>query len=105
MTTRHVFLIALLGGSDEPKAAAPSQTAPPRQQPLPLPPAAQVVAVDPTKLTRDRAWAPYGRQLPSISRPAGIDVIVYKSARTRQIEDAASAAPTPSPRSRPRPPA
>lgn len=36
----------------------------------------------------DRAWEPYRRQLPSYTRPAGVDVIVYKSARTKQIEEA-----------------
>jgi hypothetical protein len=36
----------------------------------------------------DRAWEPYRRQLPSFTRPAGVDVIVYKSARTKQIEEA-----------------
>jgi hypothetical protein len=37
---------------------------------------------------QDRAWAPYGKQLPTYTRPAGVDVVVYKSARTRQIEEA-----------------
>jgi hypothetical protein len=36
----------------------------------------------------DRAWEPYRRQLPSYSRPAGVDIIVYKSARTKAIEEA-----------------
>ncbi len=36
----------------------------------------------------DRAWEPYRRQLPSYSRPAGVDIIVYKSPRTKQIEEA-----------------
>jgi len=36
----------------------------------------------------DRAWEPYRRQLPSYTRPAGVDIVVYKSARTNQIEEA-----------------
>lgn len=36
----------------------------------------------------DRAWEPYRRQLPSYTRPAGVDIVVYKSARTKQIEEA-----------------
>ena len=36
----------------------------------------------------DRAWEPYRRQLPSYTRPAGVSVVVYKSARTKQIEEA-----------------
>jgi hypothetical protein len=36
----------------------------------------------------DRAWEPYRRQLPSFSRPANVEVVVYKSARTKQIEEA-----------------
>jgi len=37
---------------------------------------------------QDRAWEPFRRQLPSYTRPAGVDVIVVKSARTQQIEEA-----------------
>ncbi|MDQ3337245.1 MAG: hypothetical protein M4D80_18940 [Myxococcota bacterium] len=36
----------------------------------------------------DRAWEPFRRQLPSYTRPAGVDIVVYKSARTKQIEEA-----------------
>jgi hypothetical protein len=36
----------------------------------------------------DRAWEPYRKQLPSYTRPAGVDIVVYKSARTKQIEEA-----------------
>jgi hypothetical protein len=36
----------------------------------------------------DRAWEPYRRQLPSYSHPAGVDIVVYKSAHTKQIEEA-----------------
>jgi hypothetical protein len=36
----------------------------------------------------DRAWEPYRKQLPSITRPAGVDIVVYKSARTKAIEEA-----------------
>lgn len=59
-----------------------------------LPPAAKKLGdahykrVKAREACRDRAWAPYGRQLPSISRPAGSRVIIYKSARTKQIERA-----------------
>jgi hypothetical protein len=37
-------------------------------------------------------WAPYERQLPSITRPAGVDIVVYESARTRNIKAAGEAA-------------
>jgi hypothetical protein len=40
----------------------------------------------------DRVWAPYGRQLPTITRPAGVDIVVVESARSRQIRDAGQAA-------------
>lgn len=40
----------------------------------------------------DRVWAPYGRQLPSITRPAGVDIVVYESARTKNIRAAGEAA-------------
>jgi len=36
----------------------------------------------------DRAWEPYRRQLPTYTRPAGVDIVVYKSAHTKQIEEA-----------------
>jgi hypothetical protein len=36
----------------------------------------------------DRAWEPYRRQLPTYTRPAGVDIVVYKSARTKNIEEA-----------------
>jgi len=36
----------------------------------------------------DRAWEPYRRQLPTYTRPAGVEVVVYKSARTKNIEEA-----------------
>ena len=36
----------------------------------------------------DRAWEPYRRQLPSYTRPAGVDIVVYKSPRTKAIEEA-----------------
>lgn len=36
----------------------------------------------------DRVWEPYGRQLPSYSHPAGVDIVVYESPRTRQIKEA-----------------
>lgn len=37
---------------------------------------------------RDAAWAPYGRQLPSYSRPAGVDVVLVKNAAYNRIEAA-----------------
>jgi hypothetical protein len=37
---------------------------------------------------RERAWAPFGRQLPSITRPAGVDLVVVKSPATQRIEEA-----------------
>jgi hypothetical protein len=36
----------------------------------------------------DRTWAPYGRQLPRITRPSGVDIVVYESARTKNIRAA-----------------
>ncbi len=36
----------------------------------------------------DRAWEPYRRQLPTIVRPSNVDVVVYKSAHTKGIEEA-----------------
>jgi hypothetical protein len=41
---------------------------------------------------RERAFAPYGRQLPSISRPGGVDVVIIKNAAYNRIEDAGNAA-------------
>ncbi|HEU0033455.1 MAG TPA: hypothetical protein VFQ53_22640 [Kofleriaceae bacterium] len=40
----------------------------------------------------ERAWAPYGRQLPTYTHPAGVDVVYYESARTKQIRAAGQAA-------------
>lgn len=40
----------------------------------------------------DRTWAPYGRQLPTITRPSGVDVVYYESARTKNIRAAGEAA-------------
>jgi hypothetical protein len=37
---------------------------------------------------QDRAWEPYRRQLPSISRPSNVDIVVVKSAHTKAIEEA-----------------
>jgi hypothetical protein len=36
----------------------------------------------------DRVWEPYGRQLPSISRPAGVDIVIVESPRSRAIREA-----------------
>jgi hypothetical protein len=36
----------------------------------------------------ERVWAPYGNQLPTISRPAGVDIVYVESAHTRQIREA-----------------
>ncbi len=41
---------------------------------------------------RDRAWEPYGRQLPTISRPMGVEVVYVESAHNRQLRDAGAAA-------------
>ncbi len=41
---------------------------------------------------RERAWAPYGRRLPSITRPAGVDLVVVESPGARRIEDAGNRA-------------
>jgi hypothetical protein len=40
----------------------------------------------------ERVWAPYGRQLPTITRPSGVDVVYYESARTKNIRAAGDAA-------------
>jgi hypothetical protein len=40
----------------------------------------------------DRVWAPYSRQLPTITRPAGVDIVVYESPRTKGIRAAGQAA-------------
>jgi hypothetical protein len=40
----------------------------------------------------DRVWAPYGRQLPTITRPSGVDIVYYESARTKNIRAAGNAA-------------
>lgn len=40
----------------------------------------------------DRVWAPYEKQLPSISAPAGAQYIVIESARTKQIKEAGNRA-------------
>ena len=59
-----------------------------------LPPAhkkqgeAHYAKVKAREVCQDRAWEPYRRQLPSYTRPAGVDIVVYKSARTKQIEEA-----------------
>lgn len=59
-----------------------------------LPPAqkklgdAQAAKVSAREACIERAWEPYRRQLPSYSRPAGVDIVVYKSARTKNIEEA-----------------
>ena len=63
-----------------------------------LPPSAKSMAdahtkrLDAHEKCVDRVWEPYGRQLPSYSHPAGVDIVVYESPRTRQIKDAGNAA-------------
>lgn len=41
---------------------------------------------------KERAWEPYGRQLPSIRRPGGVDVVVVVNSAYRNIEDAGNRA-------------
>ena len=36
----------------------------------------------------DRVWAPYGRQLPTYTHPAGVEIVTYESPRERAIKDA-----------------
>jgi hypothetical protein len=63
-----------------------------------LPPSAKGLAtahdkrLDNWEKCNDRVWAPYGRQLPSYTHPAGVDVVVYESPRTRAIKEAGQAA-------------
>jgi hypothetical protein len=63
-----------------------------------LPPSAKALAtarekrLDAHEKCVDRVWAPYGRQLPTITRPSGVDVVYYESARTKNIRRAGEAA-------------
>jgi len=41
---------------------------------------------------RDAAWAPYGRQLPTITRPAGVDLVIVTNPAYDRIEAAGNAA-------------
>jgi hypothetical protein len=36
----------------------------------------------------DRVWAPYGRQLPTYTHPAGVEIVTYESPRERAIKEA-----------------
>ncbi|HET9993340.1 MAG TPA: hypothetical protein VFQ65_32615 [Kofleriaceae bacterium] len=36
----------------------------------------------------DRVWAPFGRQLPTYTHPAGVEIVTYESPRERAIKDA-----------------
>jgi len=36
----------------------------------------------------DRVWAPYGRQIPTYTHPAGVDIVIVESPATRRIKDA-----------------
>jgi len=63
-----------------------------------LPPAAKPLAaahqkrLDAWEKCTARVWAPYGRQLPSYTRPAGVDIVVYESPRTKGIRASGQAA-------------
>jgi len=59
-----------------------------------LPPAAKNLATAHDKRIAaheacvDRVWAPYGRQLPTYTHPAGVEIVTYESPRERAIKDA-----------------
>ena len=59
-----------------------------------LPPAAKNLAAAHDKRIAaheaciDRVWAPYGRQLPTYTHPAGVEIVTYESPRERAIKEA-----------------
>jgi hypothetical protein len=63
-----------------------------------LPPAAKNLAAAHDKRIAaheacvDRVWAPYGRQLPTYTHPAGVEIVTYESPRERAIKDAGNTA-------------
>ena len=40
----------------------------------------------------DRVWEPYGRQLPTYTHPAGVEIVTYESPRERAIKEAGNRA-------------
>ena len=63
-----------------------------------LPPAAKNLATAHEKRIAaheacvDRVWEPYGRQLPTYTHPAGVEIVTYESPRERAIKDAGNRA-------------
>ena len=88
------LLLAPDGAAVVPAAPRPLQTLDIGSATALLPPSAKALATAHAKRVAakeacvDRVWAPYGRQIPTYTHPAGVEIVIAESPATRRIKDA-----------------